>query len=173
MILDHRGKLLSSTPTSFLSAEVDSEKRVPVGQEWKSRKHVAMLPDKGFLKQLKLLKKSYEVVWDWGMEKWQIWDFPKNGGLPGHVATVQTKDRGYRELGADVLLKLQAGDPNKFSVDELCAYFDEMDNQVRRKRMKEFRAKIESIAHDTFTNIHCKIIQVPKEFSVARSVGRE
>lgn len=132
-----------------------------------------MVPDKGFKKQLKMLRESYDVVWDWGAAKWEIWDFPTDGREAYHVATVQTKDRSYREVGQDVLLQLQKGEllGQQYTLSQLCNYFDELDNQVRRRKAKEFSDKIKDIARDTFINIHCKIITVPREYSIARSVG--
>lgn len=130
-----------------------------------------MIPDKGFTKQLHILDPEYEVAWDWGAEKWEIWKFPKDGSEAYHVLTVQTKDRTYRELGADVLLQLQKGDPARFSAGQFVKYFEEMDNQLRRRKMKDFRNLIRDIAMDSFINLHCKIIQVPEQISVGRSVS--
>lgn len=130
-----------------------------------------MTPDKGFVKQLKKLNPDYEVVWDWGSEKWEIWLFRKDCE-PHHVATVQTKDRSYRELGADVLLKLQAGDTTKFSLDELVAYFDEMDKQVIRRQEQDLRNKIESVVKDTFNYARGVLqVQVPQKFRIRRVIG--
>jgi len=130
-----------------------------------------MIPDKGFTKQLKVLDEELEVAWDWGSEKWEIWRFPKNGDSPFHMLTVQTKDRTYRELGADILLRLQKGDPARFSKGELVRYLDELDNQERRRRAKNFKNKLKDIAIDNWANIHCKIIQVPEKISVGRVVS--
>ena len=130
-----------------------------------------MVPDKGFVKQLHMLDDELWPLWDWGACKWEIWRFPKDGQKEFHVMTVQTKDRTYRELGADILLKLQAGDPHRFTLNQLINYFEEMDNQVQRRKRKELRSLVDAIARDTFINIHCKIIQVPKEYKVRRVIG--
>ena len=130
-----------------------------------------MIPDKGFTKQLKALDEELEVAWDWGSEKWEIWRFPKDGSSPFHMMTVQTKDRSYRELGADVLLRLQKGDPARFGKGELVRYLDELDNQERRRKAKDFKEKLKDIAIDNWANIHCKIIQVPEKISVGRVVS--
>lgn len=130
-----------------------------------------MVPDKGFTKQLHALDPELEVAWDWGSSKLEIWRFPKDGTPAFHVMTVQTKDRTYRELGADVLLVLQKGDPARFSKGELIRYLEELDNQERRRRTETFKAKLRDIALDSFINIHCKIIQVPKKISVGRAVS--
>ena len=146
----------------------------PTQMEWKEFGGLGqgvVVPDRGFTKQLHALDDELEVAWDWGSEKWEIWRFPKNGEVAHHVMTVQTKDRTYRELGADVLLKLQEGDPARFSAGQFVEYFEEMDRQVRRKKQKEFRTLVHDIALDSFLNIHCKIIQVPQEYAVERSVS--
>jgi len=130
-----------------------------------------MVPDRGFTKQLHILDPELEIAWDWGTSKWEIWRFPRNGDVPFHIMTVQTKDRTYRELGADVLLKLQAGDPIRFTKKQLIDYLDEIDRQDRRRKAEEFKTKLMDLALDSFINIHCKIIQVPKEYSVGRTVS--
>lgn len=147
---------------------------MPTFAEWRDFGNLGqgiMVPDRGFSKQLHILDPELEVAWDWGSEKWEIWRFPKDGTAAFHVMTVQTKDRGYRELGADVLLKLQWGDPARFTKKQLIDYFDELDKQERRRKAEAFREKIRAIAMDSFINIHCKIIQVPKEYSVGRAVS--
>jgi len=147
----------------------------PSFREWrvggKKSPDAAMVPDRGFVKQLHKLDEELFPLWDWGAEKWEIWRFPKNGKPEFHVMTVQTQDRSYRELGADVLLKLQAGDPHRYSLQQLLDYFDEMDDQILRRKKKALHDKIKDIALDSFTNIHCKIIQVPKEFKVRRALS--
>jgi hypothetical protein len=148
--------------------------KAPTHMEWRNFGNLGdglMIPDKGFTKQLHCLDPELEVAWDWGSSKWEIWRFPKDGSEAFHVMTVQTKDRTYKELGADVLLQLQKGDPARFTRNELVAYLDELDNQERRRKAKEFSEKIRSIALDSFLNIHCKIIQVPKAYSVGRAVS--
>jgi len=146
---------------------------MPTQMEWK--KFVGLeagvhIPDRGFTKQLHVLDEELEVAWDWGSEKWEIFRFPKNGEEAHHVMTVETKGKEYRELGADILLKLHAGDPARFSAGEFVKYFEEMDKQQRRKKEDEFRTLITDIALDSFINLHCKIIQVPKEYAVERMV---
>jgi len=128
-----------------------------------------MVPDKGFTKQLKCLDPEFDVVWDWGSEKWEIWKFPTDTGREDHhVLTVQTKGKTYRELGSDILVKLQAGQVwNRYSVDQLCDYLEELDNQVRRRKAKDFQNKIESITLETFNYARGVLqIQVPRETSI-------
>jgi len=147
--------------------------QMPTQMEWKDFGNLGkgiMIPDRGFTKQLHTLDEELEVAWDWGSSKWEIWRFPKNGEEAFHVMTVQTKDRKYRELGADILLKLQAGDPARFSAGQFVKYFEEMDKQVRRRKEKEFRDLVTDMALDSFINLHCKIIQVPQEYAVERMV---
>jgi hypothetical protein len=129
-----------------------------------------MVPDKGFTKQLKALDGDLEVVWDWGSSHWEIWRFPK-GREGHHVLTVQTANKNYRELGTDVLLKLQASDSHRYSTKEFCAYLEEMDKQNQRRHEEEFRAKIDAITRDTFNYARGVLqVQVPQEFRVGRIV---
>jgi hypothetical protein len=131
-----------------------------------------MVPDRGFTKQLTALDPELRVLWDWGSEKWEIWRFPSETGKePFHCLTVQTKDKSYRELGSDILIKLQAGDPWRYSYKDLVRYWDEMDNQIIRRKRERFKQKMKDIAMDTFMNIHCKIIQVPEKVKVRRAIA--
>jgi len=140
-----------------------------------------MTPTKGFHKQLQALDPELEIMWDWGSEKWEIWRFPK--GKPGHhVLTVQTKDKSYRELGADILLKLQQIDSQRFTAKGLVAYFDELDNQVQREKQREFSNKLQAMANEIW-DFHWRPnkgggsmgwkpirVQVPKEYKVRRAI---
>lgn len=108
-----------------------------------------MVPDRGFTRQLHALDPELEVVWNgWG-DKWEIWRFPRDGKPPFHYMTVQTKDRTYRELGTDILLRLAKSDPARFTTSALINYFDELDNQVQRRKRKEFLNKMESMILET------------------------
>lgn len=149
-----------------------AEKQIPTFKEYRKFNDATMTPDKGFVKQLKTLDNEFEVVWDWGSSCWEIWKFPKEFGKePFHVITVQTKNKGYRELGADILLKLQWGQPDRFTLDELVSYFDELDNQRRRRKMKDFRNKIEDITRETKTYVNTLLMQVPRSLSIERAVS--
>ena len=166
---------LISTDTSIENArqaKIDIlGNKTPKFTEYRSQNHVGMTPDKGFVKQLKKLDSDFEVVWDWASEKWEIWNFPKElGREPYHVTTIQTKNKTYRELGADILLKLQWGAPGRFSLKELTDYFDDMDNQNRRRKMKDFKAKIEDITRETKTFVNTQFIQVPRSMNVRRAI---
>lgn len=157
------------------------ESQTPTFREWRHRNSAAMVPDKGFRKQLHALDKELEVVWDWGSEKWEIWRFPSAPGEdatlnkePFHVLTVQTKDRTYRELGADILIKLQLSDPRRFTLKELVAYFDEMDEQIQRRKRKDLIARIKDITRETVNYQHAiPQIQVPQEYKVRRVIANE
>ena len=101
---------LVTTDTSMKTKHPQNLQCSPSFRDYRKLNDAAMTPDKGFVKQLKMLDKEFEVVWDWSSEKWEIWKFPKEFGKePYHVTTVQTKDKNYRELGADILLQLQWG----------------------------------------------------------------
>ena len=146
--------------------------KVPSFRQYRKLNSAEMTPDKGFVKQLKKLDTEFEVVWDWGSSRWEIWKFPKElGSEPYHVTTVQTKDKTYRELGADILLKLQWGDPTRFSLDELVNYFDEMDNQARRRKMKEFTAKIEDVTRETKNFVNVLMMKPIKAQAIGRVVS--
>lgn len=152
--------------------QVEPEKSYPKFNDWRRRNDPIMVPDRGFTRQLKCLDKEFDVVWDWGSHVWEIWKFPKNGDEPHHVLTVATKGKKYRELGADILLKLEQGRKLlEMPLENLIAYFDEMDNQEKRRKERDFKNKIESIARDTFSWVQgIPQIQVPRKFKVARII---
>uniref|UniRef100_A0A6M3K2T1 Uncharacterized protein n=1 Tax=viral metagenome TaxID=1070528 RepID=A0A6M3K2T1_9ZZZZ len=139
-----------------------------------------MVADVGFKKQLWTLDEELDVVWDWASEKWEIWRFPGQGkkltkrmdDKAHHVMTVQTKGRSFRELGADLLLKLQKGDTHKFTLKELVAYFNQMDDNILRARERELENKIGAITLDTFDYVRGVLkIQVPREYKVQRAIA--
>ena len=111
-----------------------------------------MVPDRGFRKQLKALDKTLEVVWDWGAAKWEIWCFPDDGKLPYHVTTVQTKNRTYRELGADVLVSLQQS--MHLGYENIIKYLDEHNEQIMRRKRQDFLDKISWVTRDNYMTIH-------------------
>lgn len=125
-----------------------------------------MIPDRGFTKQLHALDPEYEVAWDWGSEKWEIWKFPRDGSEAYHIMTVETKDKSYRELGTDILLHLQRN--KKFTAKQICAYLEEFDKQERRRKMEDFKNKLRDIALDSFLTMHCMQIQVPQQYRIGR-----
>ena len=111
-----------------------------------------MVPDRGFLKQLKVLDPTLEVVWDWGAEKWEIWCFPTDGRLPYHVTTVQTTNRSYRELGADLLVSLQQA--MHLGYDNVIKYLDEHNNQILRRKRQSFLDKVQWATRDNYSTLY-------------------
>jgi hypothetical protein len=122
------------------------------------RQDATMVPDRGFTKQLKALDPELEVLWNWLTEKWAIWSFPK-GREPYHVMTIESKGKSYRELGQDVLIHLTEINSQRYESKNILAYLDEHNRQVQRRKMKDFRNKIDAIARDTF-NYAQGILQV-------------
>ena len=140
---------------------------------WKETNSVEMVPDRGFVKQLKKLHSTFEVVWDRGSEVWEIWDFPEHLE-PYHVMRISTKDKTYRELGTDILLQLQQNIffTNNFTPKEICDYLDELDEQVRRRQEQDLRNKFQSIARDTFLYTQNVLqVQVPRKLKIERMVS--
>jgi len=141
-------------------------KPFPSFRERRVQNDALMVPDKGFTKQLHALDRELEVVWDWGASKWEIWRFPEDGREPFHMMTVQTKDRSYRELGADILVRLQKADPTRYTLNELIAYFDELDNQVERKKRQDLENAIAGITSNVQSYARGVLqVQVPKWFT--------
>ena len=138
-----------------------------------------MVADVGFKKQLWALDPELDVVWDWGSAKWEIWRFPGQAkkkvkrvdDKAFHMLTIQTQGRTFRELGADILLRLQVGDPTRYSLNELCNYFDQLDDNIQRAKEKEFREKIKTIAFDTYEYTRGILkVQVPRRYKVQRAI---
>ncbi len=145
---------------------------LPSFKEYRVRNDAVMVPDRGFTKQLRCLDPELGVVWNWGQEIWEIWRFPKDGKEPHHVLSVKTKGRTYRELGADVLLKLQEGwQLGNLTVAQLASYLDELDNQVQRRKAKVFSNKIQDIAKETMNFVSGVLqVQVPRMMKIGRVV---
>ena len=121
--------------------EVDSraQGRLPSFKGYRRTNDAGMVRDRGLRKQVKALDPTLEVVWDWGAEKWEIWCVPEGERLPYHVTTVQTKDRSYRELGADILVALQQ--TMQLGYDNIIKYLDEHNDQILRRKRQEFMDK--------------------------------
>jgi len=144
---------------------------LPSFEDRRTRNSAVMVPDRGFTKQLKALDEELEVVWNWGQDFWEIWRFPKDEKKkPVHLLSVTTKDKTYRELGADVLLKLQYGKHlAELPLNKLTAYFDELDNQVERRKRRDFLNKIEGVANYTFNLVAgIPTVQVPNSYKIGR-----
>mgnify|MGYP000630768739 CR=1 FL=1 len=58
------------------------------------------------------------------------------------VMAVQTKDKTFRELGADLLLKLQEYSFERFTVKQICDYLDKQDENILRTKRKAFENHI-------------------------------
>ena len=149
----------------------------PTFKDYRTTSDGVMIADVGFKKQLWALDPELDVVWDWASGKWEIWRFPGQKGrkrkridhLAHHMMTVQTKDRTFRQLGADVLLKLQKGDPTRYSLKDLVRYFDQMDENIRRSKERAFRNRIESLALETFDYVRGVLkVQVPRTSPISQ-----
>lgn len=151
---------------------VDPNKVSPSYRERKATNDVAMFPDRGFTKQLQTLDPELEVVWDWASAKWEIWRFPKDRSEAHHVLTVQTKGKTYRELGTDILLKLQQGSYlANMTLNQLVNYFDELDNQVLRRRQRDMYNAINSITMETLNYQRgVQQVQVPRNMKIRRAI---
>jgi len=129
--------------------------------------------DVGFKKQLAALDPELDVVWDWASGKWEIWRFPGQAKIKKkrmnhrafHMMTIQTEGRSFRELGADILITLQKNDPTKYSLNDLCNYFDAMDDNIQRAKRKKFDNMISDITWDSYDYMRGVLkVQVPRRF---------
>lgn len=133
-----------------------------------------MIADVGFKKQLWALDVELDVVWDWQASKWEIWKFPGQGKRKVkridpkafHVMTIQTQKRTFRELGADILLKLQAGDPTRYTLKEFVAYFDQLDDNIQRAKQKAFKDRMDAAHAESFWYHRGLRKTVPQNFTV-------
>ena len=139
-----------------------------------------MVADVGFKKQLWALDPELDVVWDKGSHKWEVWKFPGQGKkkrkridhLACHITTIQTKERTFREVGADVLLKLQLGDPHRYSLKDFVAYFEALDDNVRRAKEKKFRDDMEAKHLETWWYTRGLRKAVPLSYAIKPSEER-
>lgn len=139
-------------------------------KEYRKTNDAVMVADIGFKKQLQALDPELDVVWN-GI-KWEIWRFPGQGSRTKklgskravHVMTVQTEGRNFRELGADVLLKLRAGDTQRFSTKELCDYFDKMDDNLERAKRKRVNDWFDSRRREVAWFTRGLRVAVPRRF---------
>ena len=150
--------------------------KVPEFTDYRVTNDGVMVADIGFKKQLWALDPDLDVVWDWSSEKWEIWRFPEKGErkrVAGpkahHVMTIQTQDRSFRQVGADILLKLQEGDTTRYTMKELISYFDKMDENMQRAKRKELENKIGAITNSTQQYMRGVLqVQVPEKIKVER-----
>ena len=133
-------------------------------KDWKRFNDAYVVPDRGFVKQLKLLDKDLEVVWDCTSCNWEIWSFPPLGE-PYLVMTVGTRGKDYKELSSEVLLQMQKNIffSQNLTAKQICDYLDEADNQLKRRKEEEFRKKLMDKVLDTFDYARGVMkIQVPR-----------
>ena len=112
-------------------------------KDYRKTDDAVMVADVGFKRQLSALDPELDIVWNG--TKWEIWRFPGQGkrvkkvigSKAVHVMTVQTMGRTFRELGADILLTLRKGDLTKYTLKEICNYFDAMDDNIQRAKAKK------------------------------------
>jgi hypothetical protein len=141
-------------------------------KDYRKTNDAVMVADVGFKRQLRALDPELDVVW--GGTKWEVWRFPGQGKRikklsherAVHVMTVQTGDRSFREVGADILLQLQAGDTQRFSTKELCDYFDAMDDNIQRAKTKELENWLEDRRVETAWYTRGLRVSIPKRFMV-------
>lgn len=147
----------------------------PSFKDYRATNDGVMVADIGFKRQLWALDEELDVVWDWASQKWEIWRFPGQkkkikkvmDKQAHHVMTVETKDKNFRELGADILLKLQWGDTQRWSQKELYEYFEKLDDNVARAKENRWRDYFQSVALDTFDYVRGVLkVQVPRVFGV-------
>jgi hypothetical protein len=163
-----------------LSTLAKEPKTGPRFKDYRTTTDGVMIADIGFKKQLWALDPELDVVWDWQSSKWEIWKFPGQSKKPlkkvdwksYHVMTVQTKKRTFRELGADILLKLQQGDPHRYTLKEFVAYFDQLDENVRRGKEKAFTEKLNAMHRETFWYHRGLRKSVPQSYHIKPSEER-
>lgn len=153
------------------------EARGPHFKDFRRTVDGVMVADLGFKKQLWALDSELDVVWDYVANKWEIWKFPGQGKKVEkrvdhrsfHVMTVQTKGRTFRELGADILLKLQQGDPHRYSLKDFVKYFDQIDSNVRRAKESAFKNKMDAMHAETFWYHRGLRKTVPQSYNIKPS----
>lgn len=139
-------------------------------KEYRKTNDAVMVADIGFKRQLQALDPELDIVWNGA--KWEIWRFPGQGKKlkkiaskrAVHVMTVQTSGRSFRELGADILLKLQAGDTRRFSTKELCDYFDKLDDNIERAKRKRVEDWFDSRRREVAWFTRGLRVSVPRRF---------
>jgi hypothetical protein len=129
----------------------------PTFLEQRSTNDGVHVGDVGFKKQLWTLDPELDVVWNNIINRWEIWKFPgqKNRKIKAldprakFVMAVQTKNRTFRELGADILLQLQEFSFERFTVKQLCEYLDKQDDNIRRAKRKQLEDNITAMIKET------------------------
>lgn len=127
-----------------------------------------MIPDMGFVRQLKALRKTLDVVWNARTECWEVWDTP-DGDVPYMVVSVVGKDKTYKELSAELLLSLQYS--ISFTPTEMLNYLEALENEERIRREKKIHDTISSISKDIKKFVHnVPLISVPLSFRLGRVI---
>jgi len=164
----------------MLAKAYQNYRKAPVGKDFKTTNDGVMVADVGFKKQLWALDPELDVVWDWGGQKWEIWKFPGQAKRKAkrldhkahHVATVQTRNRSFRELGADILLKLQKFRAERWTLQELCDYFDKMEENIERARERRFADFMDALDKDFADYRGIFKSQVPFQYKIKPSEER-
>jgi len=151
----------------------------PKFKEFRTTEDSVSVADVGFKKQLAALDPELDVVWDWASHRWEIWRFPGQKNIKkkrmdhraSHMMTIQTKDRTFKELGANIILELRKSDPTRYSLKELCNYFDAMDDNIMRAKENDFYNKINAITTDSFDYMRGVLkVQVPRRFQCGQVI---
>ena len=168
------GIIRSAAEANRLAISCVAEQKKHASHLWRTRNSAEMVPDSGFVRQLKMLCETLEVVWDAVSHVWEIWDFPTDGKEAYLVMRVQTAGKDYRELGTDVLLKMQQNlfFSNNLTPKQVCDYLDEMDTQLVRRKEQDFRNRINAKARDTFLWLMgTPMISVPRSYKIERVIN--
>jgi len=139
----------------------------------------AMIASPGFIRQLHALDKRLQPVWNFTKERWEIWCFPGQeekqkrwNSKAYYVMTVQTKDGDYRELGADILIKLQKGDPTRYTLEQLVAYFDELDRNIQREQNRRLMERIGYLNKEWVKYAYTYSVPVPGCYNIKPSTSK-
>lgn len=131
--------------------------------DFRTTTDAVMIPDPGFVRQLRILDPELFVQWNWLLKRWEIWRKPR-GKEPFFCLRIENQNKTFRQLGADILLKLQAGDPHRYSLNQLVQYFDAIDQHVKTTKQRDFVNKIEAIGKESRWYMAGLRVQVPRRF---------
>ena len=141
-------------------------------KDYRKTNDAVMVADIGFKKQLMALDAELDVIWNGN--KWEVWRFPGQGKTRRKLAdpratqvmTVQTQGRSFREVGVDIILKLQEGDTRRFSSKEICDYFNAMDDNIQRAKTKKFEDMLDDRRREVDWYMRGLRVNIPKRFMV-------
>lgn len=146
---------------------------IPEFADYRVTNDGVMVADIGFKKQLWALDPELDVVWDWASQKWEIWRFPGQKNVKKkkvinesahYVLRIETKGKTFRELGADILIKLQQGDTHKYSLKQLVGYFNNLDDNLNRAKQRNLETKMGAIKSEVDWFFRGVRSQVPKVY---------